>query len=197
MKNEEVRRSVIFMEKIGKTKLTMNKEMKVVVYADVYMHDAKDADDLYFVMFNILADPLRLSLCIVSEFFNYLVSNTDITEDELNEMLKQDPEAYLRLVQNNYSGLVENSAAEKVKIKLDNKISADQARAIITSLLAKGEFKQVTTYNIPEKDPFVREQIVDTKPLKGELTIMLDIIKKWNGFDLETYMKALENNKNL
>ena len=33
------------MEKIGKTKLTMNKEMQVVVYADVYMQDANDADD--------------------------------------------------------------------------------------------------------------------------------------------------------
>ena len=57
------------MKKIGKTKLTMNKEMLVVVYADVYMQDSDDADDLYFVMFNILADPLRLSLCVVSEFF--------------------------------------------------------------------------------------------------------------------------------
>jgi hypothetical protein len=179
------------MEKIGKTKLTMNKEMQVVVYADVYMQNENDADDLYFVMFNILADPLRLSLCVVSEFFDYLVSHTEITEAELNKMLKQDPEAYLMLVQNNYTGMVEHSAAEKVKIKLDNKVSADQARAIVTSLLAKREFKQVTTYKIPGKDPFIREQIVDTTPLKGELTIMLDIIKKWNGFDLETYMKSL------
>ena len=77
------------MEKIGKTKLTMNKDMLVVVYADVYMKDAKDADDLYFVMFNILADPLRLSLCVVSEFFDYLVNHTDITRAELNKMLKQ------------------------------------------------------------------------------------------------------------
>jgi len=189
--NEEVRRSVIFMEKIGKTKLTMNKEMKVVVYADVYMKDEHDADDLYFVMFNILADPLRLSLCVVSEFFNYLANYTDITVEELNKLLAQDPEAYLTLVQNNYTGMVEHSAAEKVKIKLDNKVAADQARAIITSLLSKGEFKQVTTYKIPGKDPFVREQIVDTKPLQGELTIMLDIIKKWKGFDLETYMMSL------
>jgi hypothetical protein len=179
------------MEKIGKTKLTMNKDMKVVVYSDVYMKDENDADDLYFVMFNILADPLRLSLCVVSEFFDYLVNHTDINEAELNKMLKTDPEAYLGLVQNNYAGMVESSATEKVKIKLDNKVSADQARAIVTSLLAKGEFKQVTTYKIPGKDPFVREQIVDTTPLQGELTIMLDIIKKWHGFDLETYMKSM------
>jgi len=189
--NEEVRSEVIFMEKIGKTKLTMNKDMMVVVYADVYMKDAKDADDLYFVMFNILADPLRLSLCVVSEFFDYLVNHTDITRAELNKMLKQDPEAYLVLVQNNYGGMVEHSAAEKVKIKLDNNVSADQARAIVTSLLSKGKFKQITTYKIPGQESFVREQIVDTNPLRGELTIMLDIIKKWNGFDLETYMMSL------
>ena len=169
----------------------MNKEMQVVVYADVYMQNADDKDDLYFVMFNILADPLRLSLCVVSEFFDYLVNHTEISEVELNKMLKDDPEAYLILVQNNYSGMVEHSATEKVKINLDNKVSADQARAIVTSLLSKGKFKQVTTYKIPGKDPFVREQIVDTNPLKGELTIMLDIIKKWNGFDLATYMTSL------
>ena len=179
------------MKKIGKTKLTMNKEMLVVVYADVYMQDADDADDLYFVMFNILADPLRLSLCVVSEFFDYLVDHTDISRTKLNQMLKTDPEAYLMLVQNNYSGMVEHSATEKVKIKLDNQTTADQARAIVTSLLSKGEFKQITTYIIPGKAPFVREQIVDTTPLKGELTIMLDIIKKWEGFDLETYMMTL------
>jgi hypothetical protein len=51
------------MEKIGKTKLTMNKEMQVVVYADVYMRSPTDQDDLYFVMFNILADPLSITLC--------------------------------------------------------------------------------------------------------------------------------------
>lgn len=88
------------MEKIGKTKLTMNKEMQVVVYADVYMQSPTDQDDLYFVMFNILADPLRLSLCVVSEFFDYLVNNTEATEIQLNKMLKEDPEAYLVLVQN-------------------------------------------------------------------------------------------------
>jgi len=189
--NEEVRSEVIFMEKIGKTKLTMNKEMQVVVYADVYMQSPTDQDDLYFVMFNILADPLRLSLCVVSEFFDYLVNNTEATEIQLNKMLKEDPEAYLVLVQNHYSGMVEHSASEKVKIKLDNQVSADQARAIVTSLLAKGQFKQVTTYHIPGKEPFVREQIVDTNPLRGELTIMLDIIKKWDGFNLDTYMSTI------
>jgi hypothetical protein len=77
------------MKKIGKTKLTMNKEMLVIVYTDVYMQDANDVDDLYFVMFNILADPLRLSLCVVSEFFNYLVNHIDITEAEQVFCLKK------------------------------------------------------------------------------------------------------------
>jgi len=54
------------MEKIGKTRLTMSKDATVNVYADIYMKSQEDVDDLYFVMFNILSDPLRLSLCIVS-----------------------------------------------------------------------------------------------------------------------------------
>jgi hypothetical protein len=32
---------------------------------------------------------------------------------------------------------------------------------------------------------------VDTNPLRGELTIMLDIIKKWDGFNLDTYMSTI------
>ena len=59
---------VIFLEKIGKTKLTMNKEMLVVVYADVYMKDANDADELYFVMFNILQAPVKFSFALVILF---------------------------------------------------------------------------------------------------------------------------------
>ena len=87
--------------------------------------------------------------------------------------------------------MVNTSAVEKVKISLDSQASADSARAIVTSLLSKGEFKQISTYHIPGREPFVREQMVDTNPLKGELTVMLDIIKKWENFDLDNYMKDL------
>jgi len=33
--------------------------------------------------------------------------------------------------------------------------------------------------------------MVDTNPLRGELTVMLDIIKKWENFDLDNYMQGL------
>ena len=59
------------MEKIGQTRLTMSKDATVNVYADIYMKSQEDVDDLYFVMFNIFSDPLRLSLCVVSEFYDY------------------------------------------------------------------------------------------------------------------------------
>jgi len=183
---EEVR-----MDKIGQTRLTMSKDATVNVYADIYMKSQEDVDDLYFVMFNILSDPLRLSLCIVSEFYDYLIQNHNYSVGQLDHMLKTNPEQYLALVQSHYADMVNTSAVEKVKISLDSQASADSARAIVTSLLSKGEFKQISTYHIPGREPFVREQMVDTNPLKGELTVMLDIIKKWENFDLDTYMKDL------
>jgi hypothetical protein len=57
------------MKNIGKVKLTMTKDMIVTVHAAVHMKDKDDRDDLYFVLFNIMADPLRLSLGVVGNFF--------------------------------------------------------------------------------------------------------------------------------
>ena len=47
------------MEKITKIKLSLNNEAEVVVVADIKMHGKEDTDDVYFVMFNILHNPLR------------------------------------------------------------------------------------------------------------------------------------------
>jgi hypothetical protein len=179
------------MDRIGQTRLTMSKDATVNVYADIYMKSGEDIDDLYFIMFNILSDPLRLSLCLVSEFYDYLIKNHQYSVGQLDHMLKTDPEKYLALVQSQYSDMVNSSAVEKVKILLNSQAGSDSARAIVTSLLSKGVFKQISTYHIPGREPFVREQMVDTDPLRGELTVMLDIIKKWENFDLDNYMQGL------
>ena len=60
------------MKNIGKVKLTMTKDMIVTVHAAVHMKDKDDRDDLYFVLFNIMAEPLRLSLGVVGNFFEEL-----------------------------------------------------------------------------------------------------------------------------
>jgi len=48
------------MKQIKNVKLSLNKEAEVVVTADIVMEGPDDPDDVYFVMFNILHNPLRL-----------------------------------------------------------------------------------------------------------------------------------------
>ena len=108
------------MDRIGQTRLTMSKDATVNVYADIYMNSEEDIDDLYFIMFNILSDQLRLSLCLVSEFYDYLIKNHQYSVGQLDHMLKTDPEKYLALVQSQYSEMVNSSAVEKVKILLNS-----------------------------------------------------------------------------
>ena len=58
------------MEKIDNLKLALDpKTMELIVTADVVMKNKEDFDDLYLIMFNIMDDPLRLS---VKEFVIYL-----------------------------------------------------------------------------------------------------------------------------
>jgi hypothetical protein len=49
------------------------KDNEVIVTAVVDM-DHNDKDDLYFVMFNILDDPLRFVVAVAGNFVDFLVS---------------------------------------------------------------------------------------------------------------------------
>jgi len=181
------------MKNIGKVKLTMNKEMVVNVNADVHMKDMEDKDDLYFVLFNIMAEPLRLSLGVVGNFFEELEKLAGSDPVKLAKLLETDPDIYLRLVQTHYADLVHSSNEEKVKVVLDNQRNADMARMVLSSLLQNKYYTQVTTYHIPGEQPIVKEQKVPTDTLSAELKVMLDITKNWDGFDLDEYVASMSN----
>ena len=58
------------MESIKNVKLGLDpKKMEVVVSADITMKDETDKDDLYLIMFNIMDNPLRLSLFTIGDLF--------------------------------------------------------------------------------------------------------------------------------
>ena len=111
-------------EKIGKVKMTMGKDMIVNVHADVHMKNANDRDDLYFVLFNIMADPLRLSIGTVGTFES-LGQVAGHSPESLSNLLNTQPDDYMRLVQQHYTDLVSVSSEEKVKVVLDNQRNAD------------------------------------------------------------------------
>ncbi len=179
------------MKKIGKVKLTMSKDMVVNVNADVHMKGADDKDDLYFVLFNIMADPLRLSLGVVGNFFEQLEVLAGSDPAKLAKLLDTEPDAYMRLVQKHYGELVQSANEEKVKVVLDNQRNADMARMVLSSLLQNKYYTQITTYHIPGQEPIVKEQQVPTDTLSAELKVMLDITKKWEGFDLDQYVASM------
>lgn len=176
------------MKNIGKVKLTMTKDMIVTVQADVHMKDNDDRDDLYFVLFNIMAEPLRLSLGVVGNFFEQLERLAGSDPAKLGNLLDTDPDIYMKLVQRHYAELVQANNEEKVKVVLDNQRNADMARMVLSSLLQNKHYMQITTYHIPGEEPIVKEQEVPTETLAAELKVMLDITKRWDGFDLEQYV---------
>ena len=59
------------MKSIKNVKLGLNSDMTVIVNADVEMVNAQDQDDLYLVMFNIMDDPLRLSLFTIGQLLSW------------------------------------------------------------------------------------------------------------------------------
>ena len=61
------------MKTISDVKLGFSKSTEVMVTATVDM-ESGDKDDLYFVMFNILDNPLRFVVAVAGNFRDFLVS---------------------------------------------------------------------------------------------------------------------------
>jgi len=180
------------MKKIGKVKLSADKDLLIVVTADVHMKADDDIDDLYFVLFNIMAEPLRLSVAVVGNFFERLHELEGLTKDQCEKLLKSNPQQYMSLIQKNYAAIITQYAVEKVKIPLDSQANADKVRMILTSLLSQKSYHQINRYIIPsEPDPIIKAQDIETTALASELRVMLDIVKRWDTFDLEEYVAEI------
>ena len=170
------------MKKIKKVQLALNPEMETVVTADILMHNENDIDDVYFVMFNILHDPLRFVVATVSDFASILQHQGN-SRIQVQTWLKNDPEEFMRRVFENQQGLFEN-AQEKVRVTLDSPENAMMARAVVTSMIDKGYYWQHSNYG----DDKPKIQQIPTTELLLDLNNMLDIIKDWENFDLGSYL---------
>lgn len=61
------------MKKLNKMNLKINpKDMVLSMNTDIDMVSKTDKDDAYIVMFNIIDNPLRLSIITVSNFYDIL-----------------------------------------------------------------------------------------------------------------------------
>ena len=182
------------MKSIKNVKLGINpKDMVVTVTADVEMIDDKDPDDLYLVMFNIMDSPLRLSLFTIGNLSELVSQNTKLSDGEIVKLMKENPEQFIQLAVGNAEVLGEKSI-ENVKITLDSDSNASKARLIISSMIDKRKYVQKSTYYINGEKVY-KEQEVDTEPLLPQLKMMLEITKKWNGFNPEQFQKDIEEGR--
>tara|TARA_R110000751_G_scaffold216183_10_gene319525 strand:+ start:141 stop:719 length:579 start_codon:yes stop_codon:yes gene_type:complete len=178
------------MQSVKKVKLGLNAEMEVVVTADVNMKHKADLDDVYFVMFNVLDTPLRFVVSTAGNFTEFLVER-GTEETEINKWFSEEtPDKFLEEVVQHQTDILIHSD-EKVRVILDTQKNADLARVVVSSMIEKGYFINITNYNIPGIDePVQKVQQVPTESLFQDFATMLEVIKEWENFDFEEFLRA-------
>jgi len=179
----------MLMKKIGKVKLGLNNDFEVLIESDIEMNGKEDLDDLYFVMFNVMNNPLRLSIITVGNLIDLAKKNSGLGDAELMKLLENDPEKYVMIALGDGSKVMEEGI-EKIKIPLDSQENANKARIIVSSMMEKGYFIQKSNY-IVNGEMVRREQNVETENMLPQLNIMLEIIKRWNDLDIDELAKYL------
>lgn len=175
------------MKQIKNVKLSLNKEAEVVVTADIVMDGPNDPDDVYFVMFNILHNPLRLVVATVGDFCGLVAEKSGASKSQAQSLLVSNPEEFMQRVLSDQQMLF-GAAQEKVKVELSTQKNADLARAVVASMINKGKYHQVSNYLVAGQEPVAKHQEVPTKELMADLNQMLMIIKDWEGFDLKEFL---------
>ena len=177
------------MKKIKNVKLgIVPKTMEVSVNSEVIMKDKNDFDDLYVVMFNIMDEPLRLSLITIGNLSNIL-NDRGLTEAQIKNLYDANPEKYLGEALNTPESF-DKYANENIRICLDTSDNAQKARLLISSMIQNKYYLQKTTYVFPD-ERVEKEQKVDTTELIPQLKLMLEIIKQWETFDISQFSEAL------
>ena len=170
------------MDRINSVKLGLNNDMEVVVTADIQMKSGVDTDDVYFVMFNVLDDPLRFVVATASNFEEFLLKK-GVPSATLSNWLAENPELFMGEIVKHQMEVMGN-AVERVKVSLDQQSNADVARTVILSL-------NVSNYHIPgQTEPIQRTQKVETAALLPDFQMMLDVVKNWEGFDFSEYLRS-------
>jgi len=167
------------MKRIKNVKLGFNKSADVTVVADVEMNGKEDIDSLFLCFFTILHPPLRLSVITAGCLNEALAEIIGQDVSVIEKMMKENPEMYGLLIQQNTESLLEHGE-EQNKVVLDSPTNSKNARLILTSMLDRGFYHQKTRYYFPNGDKEQQEQKVDITPLKEAFETMLEICKRWD-----------------
>ena len=133
------------MDKINNLKLGLDSNtIELIVTADIIMKDKNDYDDLYLIMFNIMDEPLRLSVIGVSNLLDMAMQNTKMDESQLISLLKANPEKYITLATQDIN-LMSKMGKEFIGINLDSEKNANKARLVVSSMIDKQYYLQKGT----------------------------------------------------
>mgnify|MGYP003648612277 CR=1 FL=1 len=166
------------MKQVKSVKMGFNKKTEVVLIADVEMSGKEDVDSLFLCYFTILIPPLRLSVLTTDCLLQRLAEIVGKTENEMKNLLLNDPQQYAVLIQSHTETLMQ-FGVEQSKIALDNSQSANQARALVASIIKNGYYIQKSRFHFPEGNVETQEQVVEIKGMESTFQAMLDVCKNW------------------
>tara|TARA_R110000851_G_scaffold49643_1_gene119329 strand:+ start:657 stop:1214 length:558 start_codon:yes stop_codon:yes gene_type:complete len=180
------------MDKISKLKLGLDSNtIELIVTTDIIMKSKHDYDDLYLIMFNIMDEPLRLSVIGVSNLLDMAAHNSKMNEAQLISLLKANPEKYITLATQDINLLGERGK-EFISINLDSEKNATKSRLVVSSMIDKQYYIQKSNYHV-EGEIIEKDQKIETVALIPQLKLMLEIIKSWDTFNTQDFQKKIEN----
>jgi hypothetical protein len=177
----------MFMKELSEIKIALNKNAEVVLVTNAVMNDENDIDSLFLNFFTILSDPLRLSILGVGCLSKQLANLLGTDEQSINNLLANDTDTYTNMLQAKTQELLVGYSEEYAKIVLNDEKNAKNARAILTSLISNGYYKQKVNYLFPSGNQ-KQEQIVEVKEMIPAFKQMLEIVKR---YDDEEFLKEL------
>lgn len=174
------------MKKLNKMNLKINpKDMVLSMNTDIEMVSKTDKDDAYIVMFNIIDNPLRLSIITVSNFYDILQDLFKVDREKIESLEQQELDLLIAETVSNIE-VITQYGEEKITIPLDSETNAKKVRVILSSMIKNGYYNQITNYYC-DGEITNREQKIETTELNPQLKMMLEIAKEWNGFDVNQF----------
>ena len=152
------------MKKLNKMNLKINpKDMILTMNTEIDMVSKSDKDDAYIVMFNIIDNPLRLSIITVSNFHDIIEDLFKVEREKIENLNQQELDVLIAETVSNIE-VIAKYGEERITIPLDNETNAKKVRVILSSMIQNGYYNQITNYHV-DKEVIKREQKIDTTEL--------------------------------
>ena len=114
-----------------------------------------------------------------------------MAESQITKMAENHPDKYIALALGNPEDIGE-VGIENVRIVLDSPENAKKARIVLSSMIEHKHYLQKSIYHIGS-EVIEKEQKVETIELISQLKMMLEIVKRWDGFDINAFQQDLES----